>query len=532
MIYILVFLLSILPPITFAETSTDSKYVVVMNEYTILFEYDLVLMSDLPEQNPEKAAPYVIYLSETGNYVVRDLDGKVQHGQFEKNKIDLSYLSKRLGNSDFKNKILSIISNESHISFPGRSMKPVAYISEDAGLTWLRREVRGLPGIIRAVTCNGKDGQYCMAVGDRYEIHQPTKFLAYRSDDGGRNWSYKVIAIHDQASGISAITCNQEDGRYCVAVGGAYSNSKHTTQPVVYTSSDRGNTWVERRPQAIGERNSYLSAISCNGYNGQYCVALGEYSAAYDTENHYNPIIFLAYTSSDAGVSWSSHIIEDHQPSASSLKSISCNGPNGENCIAVGEIGRSGKIDAQTGRVENPIKAIIYRSTNGGNDWTAYTPDVDHPSSLNSVSCEPKNGQFCMAVGSRQMQNQDVVNVAYKTVDGGLSWKTADVGLVSRAGCGSGNITFTPEKGIGLNSIACANNEMNCIAIGQAAYRIQKQNNWKKVGKEEHVYLPISFESNDGGESWNAHRTLFYNRTMCNGDVRDVMPGFMGIVVN
>ncbi len=78
------------------------------------FEYDLALMSTLPDNNKEKAENGIIYLSEDGQYVVRDPKGVVQEGALNTKEIDLSQLELNLRNSDLKSAILKVTSNAGH----------------------------------------------------------------------------------------------------------------------------------------------------------------------------------------------------------------------------------------------------------------------------------------------------------------------------------------------------------------------------------------------------------------------------------
>lgn len=81
-------------------------------------EYDLELMSNLPNGNRYQAEVGTIYLSETGSYIVRDLVGTVQTGTLKNSAIDLKNLSSRIRDKDLKKQILVITSKAGHTFMP------------------------------------------------------------------------------------------------------------------------------------------------------------------------------------------------------------------------------------------------------------------------------------------------------------------------------------------------------------------------------------------------------------------------------
>lgn len=90
---------------------TDKK------RYDEINGYDLVLMSDLRDNNSINAEPYKLYLSEDGNYIARDLAGKVHQSALPKDIGDLNNLELKLNNPEFesvKAKILDYTSKQGH----------------------------------------------------------------------------------------------------------------------------------------------------------------------------------------------------------------------------------------------------------------------------------------------------------------------------------------------------------------------------------------------------------------------------------
>ncbi|MCW8445080.1 hypothetical protein OQJ05_13595 [Fluoribacter gormanii] len=75
--------------------------------------YELALMSELPDDNPKMALAGTIYLSNKGNYIVRDPNGTVRKGSLDAT-IDLSNLEDRLDDLTLKNSILDCTSKRGH----------------------------------------------------------------------------------------------------------------------------------------------------------------------------------------------------------------------------------------------------------------------------------------------------------------------------------------------------------------------------------------------------------------------------------
>ncbi len=271
------------------------------------------------------------------------------------------------------------------------------------------------------------------------------------------------------SGGINGITCNGENGEYCVAVGG-YSAPKSHIAPIVYTSSDSGKSWAPNYPESFGTYGTVLQAVSCSGSNGQYCTAVGNHSSSRDGKI-YNATSFLAYTSIDGGINWTVKVIDEHiGGSGASLQSVTCNN-NGQNCIAVGFL-------------KEPHKPIIYRTANGGDDRTSYIPESTEGGALNAVTCSQNNDQYCMAAGEKNS-----VPIIYKSIDGGSSWVIQD------------NLP-RHYKGT-FNAITCNNNGEYCTAIGYVSAG-GRQPTWQ--------WEPISFVTYDGGNNWWHRFSAFANQ--------------------
>ncbi|HAT9088727.1 TPA: hypothetical protein JBB31_04030 [Legionella pneumophila subsp. pneumophila] len=359
-----------------------------------------------------------------------------------------------------------------HFEKPAKLIKSIVYSSTDGGIGWIPHEITGSTGYVRSMTCKGDKGQFCIIVGDAYgkgTNGDTTTFLAYTSKDAGITWTKHILGIHGGASGLSDVSCNGSNGEYCVAVGGFTPiSNRGRMAPIVYTTSDNGASWTANYPKTfdslVGAR---ISAVSCSGNSGQNCTAVGLYYSGY--ENNINTTTFLSYTSSDGGNNWVPHVLEKHA-GISELKSVKCNDYDGKTCIAVGTL-NSGPTE---------MKPVIYKTTNGGADWTNSNPNEGSDGTLNAISCDKYN-QDCKAVGSvlypSGKNNKVSYPIIYQSIDGGNSWIAKKFG-----GC-TNNICAKAFK-----AISCSDEGKYCTAIGSAHDKTQ--------------IISIVYLSFDGGITW------------------------------
>lgn len=355
-----------------------------------------------------------------------------------------------------------------HFEEPTKSTKSITYASTDGGIGWEPHEISGAAGFVRSMNCKGNSGKFCIIVGDVYGQNKndgtvdTTTFLAYTSNDGGATWVKRILGVHGAVSGLSDVTCSGDNGEYCVTVGGftPISGKRHNMAPIVYTTSDNGANWIPNYPQTFDSLfGARIDAISCGGSSGQNCTAVGLFYSGY--ENNTNTVTFLSYTSTDGGHNWISHPLEKYADSGESrLNSIKCDNEDGQVCIAVGAINDKGVN-----------KAIIYRSKNGGADWTYFIPNEKVNGKLNAVTCDKYN-QNCKAGGS--MAGYPVI---YQTTDGGVNWSSKQL-----SGCRG---AICPQT---IKAISCSDNGKYCTAIGSAHHKKD--------------LVPIVYVSIDGGINW------------------------------
>lgn len=266
--------------------------------------------------------------------------------------------------------------------------------------------------------------------------------------------------------------------------------SETNTGAISYSSTDGGVSWTSHAIQGL---KGIIRGATCSGNNGQYCTAVGDY---YD--NGYETT-FLSYTSTDGGVNWSSHPIEKHG-GASGLFSVSCNGAYGQYCVAVGGFSsvRSNKSVPCTGPCP-----IAYTSLDGGMSWTSHVLERKGKySSLRAISCSGNNGQYCTAIGDYYggyaNKHNITMFVAYTSSDNGNTWVSHAMG---------GDFYKTLFTGI-----TCKRDRgQYCIAVG-----------YSDIYNGKHQ--AISYISSDGGENWTGYipkleRGSKFNAITCNDKV-------------
>ncbi|MHB1947063.1 MAG: WD40/YVTN/BNR-like repeat-containing protein [Gammaproteobacteria bacterium] len=321
--------------------------------------------------------------------------------------------------TDKKNELNLIIGNNNplmrvailHLQNADSSYRPVAYTSTDNGISWKSQMTVG-GGFIKDISCRN---QHCVAIGNIFsnDGHQDLiGFLTYTSSDGGVTWQSAEIEKHRVTSSVNAVSCTGQNGDFCAAVGTYSSVPEHSLPAsIIYTSTNGGNNWKayipEKRPAAS---LSALKSVSCTGEKGQYCTAVG---TSVSQEGRRDVITFISYTTRDGGVSWSSSIIGKHQ-SVADIEAINCSGDKGQHCVVLGSSGQNNM----------PVnKPIIYTSFDGGISWKSFIPE--EYGVLNSVSCNGDNGINCIAVGKINRSPTDIFYVGpaiYRSTNGGVDW--------------------------------------------------------------------------------------------------------------
>jgi photosystem II stability/assembly factor-like uncharacterized protein len=332
-------------------------------------------------------------------------------------------------------------------------IKPVVYTTRDGGVNWATHILEASDDIagLNSVNCNGNNGQYCVAIG----IISGDKPLSYISRDGGLSWEIHTHQYNKSMRFVGVI-CDRDNSQYCTAVGSTLYNDSPTTVPFaasVFTSNDGGVNWTQN---VLTSRKAiaWFSSISCSGTNNKYCTTVGAYrdeAKVGQPQPHVKPIIF---TTEDGGVSWRSRSIPIYPTFDTNIRSISCNGSNGQYCTAVGV-------------------GISYSSNDGGFIWRPYV-FPQQGEQLESVSCNGDQGQYCVAVGN------DTRNlIAFTTADAGATW--------------TGHIVGQAGQNTQLHSVVCTGDQSQyCTAVGN-------------YSDSHGGGVPIAYTSIDNGNTWVLH---------------------------
>ncbi len=250
---------------------------------------------------------------------------------------------------------------------------------------------------LTGVSCGlGTDLQHCVTVG---YYPNPTALypLVYTSTDAGQTWSNHsptTYPTHLTDSSLNGVSCIGSTTLTCASVGFYQTTTLTNPQPIIYFSSNSGVSWTYATPAAATSTNgNYLESVSCTTANnaaGLQCIAVGYYIS---TGGNTRP---MSYSSTD-GNTWTLNTTFT-LPNVTnllgvSLKSVSCS--DSSHCVAVGSYSYTG----------TPTQPLIYYSTDGGVTWTLVTTLTTATSntSLSGVSCVAVNGESqafnCVAVG-------------------------------------------------------------------------------------------------------------------------------------
>ncbi len=306
--------------------------------------------------------------------------------------------------------------------------------------------------------------------------------LVYTSTDGGNTWSNPIpLAIPDVAPSTTSLTqltnifCSSE-GRRCIAIGHTtiqVTESKQNTRALSYLSTDGGATWTE--PQLIQKPESYFTNVIFSINCGTSGIICTGVGYGQKAGNEWFPV---SYRTTDGGVSWRGPV---EPPLASGtfgiLYGVSCSNTT-LTCNAVGTL--------QYGPGFIPTVPVVYQTNDGGtsaDSWkqtTLQTATGTTTSQLGSVTCSA-SGLNCSTVGNATNEIDVSSGLVYFTRDGGNTWSTP---IQTTAPADTTNNL--------LNGVTCSLTGMLCIAVGSG-------NNLAET-----TFIPYSHTSIDGGKTWSS----------------------------
>ena len=244
------------------------------------------------------------------------------------------------------------------------------------------------------------------------------------------NWAGLWPALAQGRTWTTQITLSDLRGITCVGASDCWAVGSNSTAPVVYHTSDGGQTWAI---QTVANPIGYLQSVYCQS-DGLHCWAVGIAEAGTGSAG-------VIYSTTNGGTTWPGALVTSITD-ASRLSSIACPGSGtAVTCIAVGNTGTG--FQASTGA------ALLVSGDLSSVQAIAVPSGV---AALTGLACQGSSD--CVATGLRsQNQNTGVYSgTLIKTTNGGQSWATTKI----------------PADVSGLAGVTCPSSG-NCAAVGYTA---------------------------------------------------------------
>ncbi|HTX90966.1 MAG TPA: hypothetical protein VMC09_07085 [Anaerolineales bacterium] len=365
------------------------------------------------------------------------------------------------------------------------------YKSTDGAMTW-QASSDGIPGLGIDATEYRPVAVVTLSQQDPSTLYYYEGYgAAYRSTDGGRSWNALMQACPAMIDSLEV-----SPGNSSVLFSG--SNSAEGCATGIYKSSDAGKTWALVLPvaqwAAFG-RNIYISQ------DGRYIYA----------RVNSNDL----YRSSDGGATWKRLSMGVSNANVYAACAVSLQ--DGRTLLCVGQYGG------------------LFRSQDAGNSWHSIIRESDW---ISAIAYRPGVAGTLLVGRMKAYGNpEDGSNGLYRTSDGGLTWKTENLGLGAtrtelfknppdgvnlfleesrRDWWGSWNeltqLFFSPDNGRTLKRIDRAGAGAAIAADGQTVFRFTLGgNSLKRIldrgGSSDTVKLPTAAGASSGVNVF-AHPTL------------------------
>ncbi len=368
------------------------------------------------------------------------------------------------------------------------------FLSTDGGMTWQHQD-NGLPSgedvEIRGLAVKPGDSNTVFAAGDLEEIgpfmgaFQRTQGIAYRTIDGGENWT-KVL---DGGNLFKDVIIDPKNTNTVYIASGFFDRQQLEKLEGVYKSTDGGNTWTQINS---GIRNLYVTNIKFDPKDSNIIWGTTGMIPQFDTdvENQDGAII----VTKDGGMSWT-EAKRKRDNGGSQIYSALGISPTNPNVIYAGAFG------------------IFFKSKDGGMTWaeTGFGPLGSNPGHPIDIAVDP-NDENTVYVDS-------YVGGVFKTADAGKTWVTNAFGYSGSETRGvavspDGNKIFASSRsGIFLSE----DKGINWVPVGlgdvlldelQAIAPHPTDNNKILLGDSQNAKNSI-FLSTDGGMVWKTVFMLF-----------------------
>lgn len=199
----------------------------------------------------------------------------------------------------------------------------------DGGATWARSTFSS-GGFFKTLSCGGKKGLNCTALGYSSDVSYLHKAVAISSHDGGASWAGPyLLPLTKTVQYFSAndVSCDKKSGLNCVVVGQYYNATDKKYVQTAFFSKDGGTVWKQATIPFTPTTNieSNFTHVACGGTDGKTCLGIG-----------YGDRHSFLVRSADAGKTWTQindpHL-QDNSFSYKSFKKINC---TLDTCLIVG----------------------------------------------------------------------------------------------------------------------------------------------------------------------------------------------------
>lgn len=269
----------------------------------------------------------------------------------------------------------------------------------------------------------------CVA-GGYYQAGNAFQPLLYTSHDSGNSWVQVDAAPTNlyALQNIHRIDCRNN---ICTEVGSYATNTNPGgTNPLLGVSTNAGDSWlfINTLPNDYND-DGILYSTNCTS---TFCVAVGSYNTSPQ-----KPLIYVSGNSfSNWTINNSITMPGDYSNGNVSLSSVSC---TNNLCLIGGDY-------INTSSLQKPLLLI---SSNNGTTWTSTAVPISsaNTGSIDNVNC---NNDLCVATGV-----EDSNPLVFISRDNGASWTAIAPVMPS---------DYSPGTSFSLNSVRC--NGVDCIISG------------------------------------------------------------------
>ena len=254
------------------------------------------------------------------------------------------------------------------------------YKSTDAGKTWQHLGLEESQ-MIPALLVDPKDPNLVLLAAEGNERMRTKQRGVMRSTDGGKTWTTPLFI--DEETGVQHIAWAYDNPSVVFGLSVKHFNgkpSKASGTPMLYKSSDEGQTWTKLTPKGLPLLTGRMCLAVAQNTKSQRVFLIGT---------------FGLYRSDDGGANWTQMAVGDDRIA------------NGQGNYTSGVY-----VDSQNPDIVYTLATCVYRSLDGGKTFTGLkgAPGGDDPQQL---WIDPTDGNRMLLGGDQG---------ATVTHDGGKTW--------------------------------------------------------------------------------------------------------------